>query len=65
MVEKEILNLPIHRNGAEVEDRGGAAHDVKSHPNIAELVSKYPESLQVVGYGKDHDQTSYKKVADG
>ena len=57
--------LPVHRDGAEVEDGCGAAHDVECDPNVAKLVAENPVSLQVVGYGEDHHQTGDKEVADG
>ena len=57
--------LPVHRDGAEVEDGCGAAHDVERDPNVAKLVAENPVSLQVVGYGEDHHQTGDKEVADG
>lgn len=54
------LNLPVHRNSAEIENRSGATHDVKGDPNVTKLVTKYPESLQIVGHSKDHHQTRHE-----
>ena len=58
-------DLPVHGNGAQIENGRSRAHDIKGDPDVAELFAKDPETLQVVGHGKHHDKASDKQVGYG
>ena len=63
--KKKSSCLPIHGDGAQIENRSGAAHDVEGDPNVAKLIAEDPITLQVVGHGEHHHQASDKQIRDG
>ena len=59
------MYIPIERDRAEVEYRGGTAHDVKRHPRVAEAAAEDPVAEEVVNTGERHHQAADEEVGDG
>lgn len=64
---KRILyvDVSIERNGAEVEDARGGAHDVEGDPRVTELRPEHPVLQQVVHHCERHHQARDEEIRDG
>lgn len=49
------MDVSVQGDGAEVEDRGCRAHDIKGDPSVAELRTEWPVAEEVIDNSKGHD----------
>lgn len=59
------MDISVERDGAQIENRSGGAHHVKSDPRVAKLGPKYPVAKQVVHHCESHHKAGYEEVCDG
>lgn len=57
--------VTVERYGAQIQDRGSAAHNIEGDPDVAEPQSKDPVAEEIVDPGKGHHQPTDKEVGDG
>lgn len=59
------MDVPVQRNGTQVEYTGSGTHDVECNPGIAELRPENPILQEIVDDSESHDETRDEKVSDG
>lgn len=57
--------VTVERYGAQIQDRGSAAHNIEGDPDVAEPQSEDPITKKIVDPGKGHHQPTDEEVGDG
>lgn len=57
--------VTIERYGAQIQDRGSAAHNIEGDPDVAEPQPEDPVTEEIVDSGKGHHQPTDEEVGDG
>lgn len=59
------VNVTVEGDGAQIEDRGSAAHNIESDPDVAEPQTEDPIAEEIVDPGKGHHQSTDEEIGDG
>ena len=54
--------VTVKADGAHVEHRGGAEHDVTACPDGAEVRVEHPMTIHLVQGGRDHDHSGHQDI---